>query len=665
MAGVWRRLTGKFLRRSFQCAPAAPRLSLLLPPTVEAASLGRRCVWSCHGGKHGWSAATGPVTGCGPGEGRRSLSTGNLRSLLLSSDEGGKPKRKVAPLRNRRFIDRLFVRVKGGDGGSGCTSFQRSRQSRHGVADGGNGGRGGDVWVEATASLWDLASIKQHVNGGRGGNGTSKKKVGQRGEDQVMRVPVGTVVRLIRGEEGFGEGEDESRQASDSLTAITEERWESKRSSLLLDEVGETDDMTGEHHLIALESTDERSRNLLLAGEHHRRKGAHGGHDGQRQFDHCNKVHSVESPHHICSTNEGTPVGHEGSFERSEPGQEWQRYAEGEEETDDEHPWDGRHSEAAYGDGLTTDGHEGKSEVSRRDGEGKPRHLEECDMSEELAAASVEAEDSGEVASHTQTLRNRKKMGVVLGDLTCPGQRIAVCRGGEGGRGNAAMARGRGRRSQADSEEFEKGRKGSSAELILELKTIADVGLVGLPNAGKSTLVGALTLAKPRIGSYAFTTLRPHIGCVEFNDFFSFTIADLPGLIEGAHENRGLGFEFLRHVERTRLLAYVVDLSSGIGDNKGPRPWDQLNCLMEELELFQTGLSKRPSLVVGSKIDEPGAEEALCELRRRASLTVLPVCAVLGEGIEELREELRGLVLSDISTSQETKQQQQIHTSAC
>ncbi|KAI3831441.1 hypothetical protein MKX03_011233 [Papaver bracteatum] len=161
--------------------------------------------------------------------------------------------------------------------------------------------------------------------------------------------------------------------------------------------------------------------------------------------------------------------------------------------------------------------------------------------------------------------------------------------------------------------------------LILELKNIAEVCLVGLPNAGKSTLLGAILKAKPTVGHYAFTTLRPSIGNLNYDDFFSVTVADIPGIIKGAHENRGLGHAFLQHIERTKDLAYVVDLAAALDGKKGIPPREQLRDLVLELEFHQEGLSDRPSLVSS-----------------RSAL--FPVCAVLEEGVAELKVGLRSLV---------------------
>lgn len=256
-----------------------------------------------------------------------------------------------------------------------------------------------------------------------------------------------------------------------------------------------------------------------------------------------------------------------------------------------------------------------------------------------------------------------------VAELTKPGQRLIIARGGEGGLGNVAVRQNPALRkelkgiyphkinkhddvpSDMELEDTEntssltRGRPGSESVLILELKSIADVGLVGMPNVGKSTLLGAISRAKPTVGHYAFTTLRPNIGNLNYDDFFSVSVADIPGLIKGAHENRGLGHAFLRHIERTKVLAYVVDLAAALNGGKGIPPWEQLRDLVMELEHHQEGLSQRPSLVVANKIDEEGAEDVYEELKRRVEgVPIFPICAVLEEGVPELKAGLRRLM---------------------
>ncbi|KQJ87164.1 hypothetical protein BRADI_4g09520v3 [Brachypodium distachyon] len=174
------------------------------------------------------------------------------------------------------------------------------------------------------------------------------------------------------------------------------------------------------------------------------------------------------------------------------------------------------------------------------------------------------------------------------------------------------------------------GQQGTESFLVLELKSIADVGLVGLPNAGKSTLLSALSRAQPEIADYAFTTLRPNIGSLTYEDYFSVKVADIPGLIKGARENRGLGHAFLRHIERTKVLTYVLDLAATLNGRKGTPPWEQLHDLVVELEHYQEGLTKRPSLMVANNIDEEGADAMYEELKRRVQVVpIFPVCAIL------------------------------------
>lgn len=249
-----------------------------------------------------------------------------------------------------------------------------------------------------------------------------------------------------------------------------------------------------------------------------------------------------------------------------------------------------------------------------------------------------------------------------IAELKRQGERVVIACGGAGGLGNVSTPKiprksnlihesHRDGASDLDHKEcsLNLGLPGSEAILILELKSIADVGLVGMPNAGKSTLLGAISRAKPRIGHYAFTTLRPSLGNLSYDDL-SIKVADIPGLIKGAHENRGLGHAFLRHIERTKVLAFVLDLAAGLDGRVGIPPWEQLRDLMVELEQHQEGLSSRPSLIVANKIDEAGTEEVYDELKRRVrGVPIYPVCAVLEEGVEELKDGLRMLVSGEAS----------------
>jgi len=229
--------------------------------------------------------------------------------------------------------------------------------------------------------------------------------------------------------------------------------------------------------------------------------------------------------------------------------------------------------------------------------------------------------------------------GEILADLCTVGQEFVAAKGGQGGRGNRHFASASNRAPRI----CELGKAGDERVYQLVLKTVADVGLVGYPNAGKSTLIGALSNAHPKTAPYPFTTLHPVVGLVEFPDFFRFTMADIPGLIDGAHENIGLGHDFLRHIERCRILIYVVD-TAGVDQRQ---PQDDLEALARELELYKPGLSARARLVVANKIDLPEADANLAKLKKATRLPVIPVSALEHEHLRKLLNTLRKLLESE------------------
>jgi len=233
--------------------------------------------------------------------------------------------------------------------------------------------------------------------------------------------------------------------------------------------------------------------------------------------------------------------------------------------------------------------------------------------------------------------------GARLFDFTEAGQRFLVARGGRGGRGNARFATAT---HQAPTE-HEPGRPGEEKRLRLELKLLADVGLVGFPNAGKSTLISRISAARPKIADYAFTTLEPNLGVVQLDDFRSFVVADLPGLIEGAHAGAGLGIQFLRHIERTRLLAHLVDLS----ESTGREPEEDFEIIMRELASFSEELAKKPMIVVAAKMDAAQDPDRVARLRRMAEARGLPlfeISSVTGQGIEALKHAMAERVLAPL-----------------
>lgn len=223
-----------------------------------------------------------------------------------------------------------------------------------------------------------------------------------------------------------------------------------------------------------------------------------------------------------------------------------------------------------------------------------------------------------------------------LADLTTAGQEYVLCRGGIGGRGNVHF---KSSRNQAPTR-ADPGKPGEEGFYYLELRRIADAGLVGYPNAGKSTLLGCLSAAKPKVAPYPFTTLHPLVGVIEFaGSYQRATLADIPGLIEGAHRNVGLGHEFLRHIMRCQVLLHVLDMAGSEGRN----PLEDLTKLRRELTLYSPALGGREWFVVANKMDLPGAEEHLRAFRQRFPRTiVVPISAGQNQGLDELRTVLQG-----------------------
>lgn len=230
----------------------------------------------------------------------------------------------------------------------------------------------------------------------------------------------------------------------------------------------------------------------------------------------------------------------------------------------------------------------------------------------------------------TGTIIKDSDSGEVLADLTEHGQRFVVAPGGRGGRGNARFMSNTNKAPTL----AEKGEPGEERWLTLELKLLADVGLVGFPNVGKSTMISQVSAAKPKIADYHFTTLVPNLGVVELEDGESFVMADIPGLIEGAHTGAGLGHEFLRHTERTRLILHVLDIAG----SEERDPLEDYRIIQDELRQYSPELAQRPMLVVANKMDIPGADENLERLQNflGEDIEIFPVSAATGDGLKPL-----------------------------
>jgi GTP-binding protein len=224
--------------------------------------------------------------------------------------------------------------------------------------------------------------------------------------------------------------------------------------------------------------------------------------------------------------------------------------------------------------------------------------------------------------------------GELVADLTQHGQQFVLCKGGRGGLGNrnfATAARQTPRFAQP-------GESGDEGDFLLELRIVAEVGLVGYPNAGKSTLLMAISRARPKVAPYPFTTLHPQIGIVEYADWKRLTVCDVPGLIEGAHKNVGLGHKFLRHIQRCKILVLLLDMAGT--DNR--KPWDDYKQLLSELELYDPALLEKPRLVVANKMDEAVAEKNLKQFKTKIKkVSLLPISAAFDQGMEKFRETIR------------------------
>ena len=247
-----------------------------------------------------------------------------------------------------------------------------------------------------------------------------------------------------------------------------------------------------------------------------------------------------------------------------------------------------------------------------------------------VSALEIDLEEEG----FDDPIANVRDRGELVCDLVENGQRFVLCKAGRGGLGNRNFAT-----SVRQAPRYaQPGEPGDEGEFLFELRMVAEVGLVGYPNAGKSTLLTAISHARPRIAPYPFTTLTPQVGILEYEDWHRLTICDVPGLIAGAHQDVGLGHAFLRHIARCRIIVILLDMAGT--DNR--EPWDDYASLLQELELYDPALLEKPRLVVANKIDEPAAEAMLKKFKRKITKTpVLPISAAFGQGIPEFRRQIR------------------------
>jgi GTP-binding protein len=250
------------------------------------------------------------------------------------------------------------------------------------------------------------------------------------------------------------------------------------------------------------------------------------------------------------------------------------------------------------------------------------------------SSRAIEVDLSEDDEGQSTSARQDSVKGELIADLTEHGQRFVLCKAGRGGLGNRNFAT-----AAHQTPRFaQPGEPGDEGDFLFELRLMAEVGLVGYPNAGKSTLLKAISRARPKIAPYPFTTLHPQIGILEYPDWHRLTVCDVPGLIEGAHRNVGLGHAFLRHIQRCKILVLLLDMAGT--DNR--EPWDDHANLLKELELYDPALLDKPRLVVANKMDEPVAEENLKKFKRKVKKTpVLPIAAGFDQGIDEFKNLIR------------------------
>lgn len=236
------------------------------------------------------------------------------------------------------------------------------------------------------------------------------------------------------------------------------------------------------------------------------------------------------------------------------------------------------------------------------------------------------------------TLIIDKEKDEIIADLTEHGQQAVIARGGRGGRGNSRFATPKNPAPHL----AENGEPGEEKEIRMELKLLADAGLVGFPSVGKSTFLSVVSAAKPKVASYHFTTIKPNLGVVSVDEARSFVLADLPGLIEGASQGAGLGHQFLRHIERTRVIIHVIDMAG----SEGRDPFDDFEKINHELEAYQFRLTERPQVIAANKMDIPGAEDSLAAFKEKLGedIPIFPISAVTKEGIPELLNKVYGLI---------------------
>jgi Obg family GTPase CgtA len=516
-----------------------------------------------------------------------------------------------------KFVDRARIRVSGGAGGNGSMSNQHmGRYKRR--PDGGHGGDGGAVILVADPNEQTLGMSLHHHTAEDGKPGGVRAMNGRRGKNNIVRVPCGVIVRRVLDYDEYWDSEERmirkyelnqvegGEEEGDEIYSASNGNVISYQSNSSLDDDDTDFDIFGDDDSYGSSSSEEE-----------------------------NELECIDDDQEAFSYNDGE------NEDESNSGLEGRFEDKGEDE-DESH----EHNSTGKYDGETmSDENLVNTGIKASDGMYHWRP-------DDYGSSSTSQED--EWVSSSSEIFNYEREKVVIADLDKPGSSVVLATGGRGGTGSIAYAKKQWTPGlMANAGERRVGKPGETAHLELELKLIADIGLVGWPNAGKSSLLASMSMARPEIAPYPFTTLHPLVGTIKYRDGFRVIAADVPGLVDGAAEGRGRGHDFLRHLERTKSLLFIVD-AAGVD---GRTPVDDLRILAEEIASYgDGGMMNRPSLLVANKLDlipeEEEREGLLFELAVAAEEAgidyrgeILGISAgVTGEGLGPLSKAMRRIV---------------------
>ena len=501
------------------------------------------------------------------------------------------------------FKDKFIVRTRGGDGGKGCAAFLRDKTHRMGIPNGGDGGKGGNIIFVATKEQKEtLTGIMPGYRAEAGQPGSRAQRTGKCGKDIIIQVPLGTIIRKIKTDDEI----KYDRENKKSGKEFNDGSWLEERDQELTDNVNY--DVT---HGQLVDTTS------LINPHFNKLKAVLNRYDK----DYDDRMEAIES--------------RRGEYMMQQEAVMQQEYEK----------------ESSKAQVIKT--RAGKSFVVRPKKPAVPEVNEKEEAEsflQQLMSGHKPSKSSeravgwrGNAPNLTGMFHNRV---ADEWDLDKEGAVLLAARGGAGGIGNWRL----GAHSRDGQSVSTPGDPGEEAEFELELKLIADVGLVGFPNAGKSTLLALISRAAPKIANYPFTTMTPQLGVLTYQDAKSISVADLPGLIKGAHNNRGLGHSFLRHVERTNTLVFVLDMAG----TDGRDPWTDFMTLLDELEYYQVGLSRKPAIIAANKVDLKEGEEGLETFKKKLArskrvkkLRIYPISAYHGTGVDYLKDALYCLAVDE------------------